>query len=213
MKRLFQRWLLLFVGIAFLLTFISSYCIHSSLAEKSALELLSIKLDDAKRHMLQLESNLVTVRSMNNDSALAKARAFSRIIAANPSILKDRKEFERIKKDLDVDELHVSDSNGILIASIPQSYEGYNMANSKQSGEFINMLKTTSIVGYIAIQDLTKMSDIIRSRTYEAFFPLISTAIIYFAAAYLMAMLISYFEFKLDPDSRRNKQNGVVTKR
>ena len=34
------------------------------------------------------------------------------------------------------------------------------------------MLKMTSIVGYIAIQDLTKMSDIIRSRTYEAFFPL-----------------------------------------
>ena len=53
-------------------------------------------------------------------------------------------------------------------------------------GEFISMVKMTSVVGYIAIQDLTKMSDIIRSRTYDAFFPLIATALIYFAMAYLM---------------------------
>ena len=45
-------------------------------------------------------------------------------------------------------------------------------------GEFVSMLKLTSIVGYISIEDLTKAGDIIRSRTYEAFFPLIATAII-----------------------------------
>ena len=38
-------------------------------------------------------------------------------------------------------------------------------------GELVSLLKSTSVVGYIAIQDLTKMSDILRSRTYEAFFP------------------------------------------
>lgn len=40
------------------------------------------------------------------------------------------------------------------------------------------MVKMTSVVGYIAIQDLTKVSDIIRNRTLEAFFPLIATAVI-----------------------------------
>ena len=70
-------------------------------------------------------------------------------------------------------------------------------------GEFINVLKMTSIVGYIAIQDLTKMSDIIRSRTYEAFFPLIATAAIYFAAAWLLAMGLSLLEYRLDPNRRR----------
>jgi polar amino acid transport system substrate-binding protein len=39
-------------------------------------------------------------------------------------------------------------------------------------GEFISMVKMTSIVGYIAVQDLTKASDIIRSRTFDPFFPL-----------------------------------------
>lgn len=45
--------------------------------------------------------------------------------------------------------------------------------------EFIMLLKETSIVGYIALMDLTKAGDFIRSRTYSAFFPLLTVAAIY----------------------------------
>ena len=45
--------------------------------------------------------------------------------------------------------------------------------------EFISLLKETSVAGYIAIQDLTKGGDIIRSRTYSAFMPLIAVALIF----------------------------------
>ena len=79
-------------------------------------------------------------------------------------------------------------------------------------GEFISMLKMTSIVGYIAIQDLTKMSDIIRSRTYEAFFPLIATALIYFVIAYIMISLLSLLEMRIDPKRRRRLVRGVVNR-
>lgn len=51
-------------------------------------------------------------------------------------------------------------------------------------GELISLIKMTSIVGYIAVEDLTKASDIIRSRTFDAFFPLIMVAIIYFLLAW-----------------------------
>ena len=77
-------------------------------------------------------------------------------------------------------------------------------------GEFISMLKMTSVVGYIAIQDLTKMSDIIRSRTYEAFFPLIATALIYFVIAYAMAYLLSRIEMRVDPKQRKRVVKGAV---
>ena len=77
-------------------------------------------------------------------------------------------------------------------------------------GEFVSMLKMTSVVGYIAIQDLTKMSDIIRSRTYEAFFPLIATALIYFVMAYLMAGLLSLVEIRVDPKRRKRAVKGGV---
>ena len=77
-------------------------------------------------------------------------------------------------------------------------------------GEFISMVKMTSVVGYIAIQDLTKMSDIIRSRTYEAFFPLIATALIYFAISYCMTGLLTLVEINIDPKRRKRAVKGVV---
>lgn len=52
-------------------------------------------------------------------------------------------------------------------------------------GEAVSLFKNTSVVGFIAIQDLTKASDIIRARTFDAFFPLIIISIIYFVLAWL----------------------------
>lgn len=77
------------------------------------------------------------------------------------------------------------------------------------TGEFISLLKMTSVVGYIAIMDLTKMSDIIRSRTYEAFFPLIITAVIYMFAAWLLTAGFSYLEYRIDPKRRSRRLKGV----
>ncbi len=70
-------------------------------------------------------------------------------------------------------------------------------------GEFISMIKMTSIVGYIAVQDLTKASDIIRSRTFDAFFPLVMVAVLYFLIAWLLVQLLELLERRMDPRSRR----------
>ncbi len=70
-------------------------------------------------------------------------------------------------------------------------------------GEIISLLKGTSIVGYIAIQDLTKMGDIIRSRTYEAFFPLIATAVIYFILAWIISLLLKLILNAVTPKRKR----------
>ena len=76
-------------------------------------------------------------------------------------------------------------------------------------GEFISLIKMTSVVGYIAVQDLTKMSDIIRSRTYEAFFPLISTAVIYFIIAWLLTSLLKPIERRVQPNRKNRSIKGV----
>ena len=60
--------------------------------------------------------------------------------------------------------------------------------------EFIGLLKETSVAGYIAIQDLTKGADIIRSRTYSAFMPLIEAALIYL----VLVMVFTFFVQKLE---------------
>ncbi|MCR5122438.1 MAG: ABC transporter permease subunit, partial [Ruminococcus sp.] len=79
-------------------------------------------------------------------------------------------------------------------------------------GEIISLLKNTSIVGYIAIQDLTKMSDIIRSRTYEAFFPLIVTAVIYFILAWIISLILKFVLKQIDPRSKKRGVKGVTLK-
>ena len=70
-------------------------------------------------------------------------------------------------------------------------------------GEVISMVKMTSVVGYVAVQDLTKASDIIRSRTFDAFVPLIATAIIYLAIAWLVAYLLDKVEWRITPKHKR----------
>ena len=57
-------------------------------------------------------------------------------------------------------------------------------------GEVVSLLKGTSIVGYVAVADMTRASDLIRSRTFDAFFPLIVTAIVYFLMAWLIGLLL-----------------------
>lgn len=59
-------------------------------------------------------------------------------------------------------------------------------------GEVISLLKSTSIVGYIAVMDMTKASDIIRARTFEAFLPLILVAVVYFIIAWLIGLLLKF---------------------
>lgn len=70
-------------------------------------------------------------------------------------------------------------------------------------GEIITLVKMTSIVGYIAVQDLTKASDIIRSRTFDAFFPLIFIAILYFLISLILIQSLDYLEKITDPKFKR----------
>lgn len=63
--------------------------------------------------------------------------------------------------------------------------------------EFIVLLKETSISGYIALADLTKGGDIIRSQTYNAFLPLLAVALIYLGVVMFFSKLLSVLERKL----------------
>ena len=68
--------------------------------------------------------------------------------------------------------------------------------------EFISLLKETSVAGYIALQDLTKGGDIIRSRTYSAFMPLFAVALIYLTIVMIFTKLIQILERRLRQSER-----------
>lgn len=74
---------------------------------------------------------------------------------------------------------------------IPQAFKNILPA---LGNEFIVLIKETSVAGYVALKDITYVGNLIRSRTYEAFFPLITVAVIYL----IIVMLLSYFLKKLE---------------
>ncbi len=70
-----------------------------------------------------------------------------------------------------------------------------------------SLIKATAVVGYVAVQDLTKMGDIVRSRTYEAFFPLIAVAVIYFILAALLIWIVNKIEMRAIPGRKSSEDD------
>lgn len=71
------------------------------------------------------------------------------------------------------------------------------------ASEFIVLIKETAVVGYIAIEDLTKIADIIRSRTFDAFFPLITAALMYLIITTILSKLFGYLERRMRASDNR----------
>lgn len=82
---------------------------------------------------------------------------------------------------------------------VPQAFKNVLPA---LGNEFIVLLKETSVAGYIALEDLTKGGDIIRSQTYSAFFPLLTVALIYLAIVMFLSFLLKKLERRLRNNER-----------
>ncbi len=82
---------------------------------------------------------------------------------------------------------------------LPQAFKNILPA---LGNEFIVLVKETSIAGYIGINDLTRGGDIIRSRTFEAFLPLIAVALIYLVIVMILTALVTKMERRLKTDGK-----------
>jgi His/Glu/Gln/Arg/opine family amino acid ABC transporter permease subunit len=96
--------------------------------------------------------------------------------------------------------LGFSYSQTMLYIILPQVFKNVLPA---LGNEFIVLLKETSVAGYIALEDLTKGGDIIRSRTYDAFMPLIAVALIYLAMVLVFSKLLTILERRLRSSERK----------
>jgi len=93
-----------------------------------------------------------------------------------------------------------SQNQTFFLIQLPQAAEHFMPS---YQGDVISLIQETSVVGYIAVMDLTKMSDLVRGRTYEAFFPLLATAGIYFLLIWLMTLLLKYISSAFNTKNRK----------
>ena len=68
--------------------------------------------------------------------------------------------------------------------------------------EFIVLMKETSVAGYIALEDLTKAGEVIRSRTYSAMMPFLAVALLYLIMVMFFTYLLKLFERRLARSGR-----------
>ena len=85
-------------------------------------------------------------------------------------------------------------SSTMIHIILPQAFKNILPA---LGNEFIVLVKETSVAGYVALQDLTYVGNLIRSRTYEAFFPLITVALIYLIIVLILTFLLKKLERRL----------------
>ena len=102
-----------------------------------------------------------------------------------------------------------SDSQSFFHIILPQAAQHFLPI---YKNNVISLLKETSVLGYIAVRELTKMGDLVRSRTYEAFFSLIAVAILYFVLEALLLAILNRVQLKVETKRRPKSQilKGIV---
>ncbi len=140
MKRTFLRWVLLVIGLAFLLTLFFSFAIQTRHAQTSAVNLINLKIEDTEKQVQQNNKNLTTIKEINRSEALAKARSLAKILENNPTA-----DLQSLLKVLDVDEIDIINQNGIIVNCTNPNYINYDMSSAEQSREFLAILENPQL--------------------------------------------------------------------
>ncbi len=96
--------------------------------------------------------------------------------------------------------LGLSEGKTMSLIILPQAMKA---ALPSLGNEFIALVKETSVLAYIAVTDLTKAADYVRSRTYSAFTPYIISAVFYFLIVVIFTKLIQLLERRLSESDKR----------
>ncbi len=123
---------------------ILSCAIQVSFSKYSLRQTAEVRISDAKERLAESENEIAELTQNLNEEYLSKARMFSQIISANPDILNDQAKLEQIRKQMGVDELHVTDEKGIIRWGSVPKYFGFDFSGSDQTKPFLPILTDSS---------------------------------------------------------------------
>ena len=148
MKKSIKKILLrsiIFGGIlALVIMGVMSYILQISFSKYTLHTTANVKLEDAKARLADSAAEIEELTANLNEEYLIKTRMFSQMIALDPGILQDQAKLESIRKQLGVDELHVTDDKGVIRWGTIEGYFGFDFAGSEQTKPFMNILTDSS---------------------------------------------------------------------
>ena len=136
MRKTFAKWLLLFISIAFVVTFSAAYYLQTEQATDNSVRMIELRIQDAKKQIRQNMIDLEVIRDENDALARNKASKFAEMLELDKNMLLDKKQLDLAKILIAVDEINIIDEHGIIVASTVPHYIGFNMDSGAQSREF-----------------------------------------------------------------------------
>lgn len=150
MQRIFRRYLLIIMVIACTVLLGVNYFLSGVNIRSQQRESFHTKLEQIIQTFQTNSTELNALEAATDEDYLTRAQAFAYMIEKNPEVLDSLSELTRIAKVLSVDELHVTDENGIIRYSTVPKYIGMDFHSGKQMQEFLPLLEDTTGTQYIA---------------------------------------------------------------
>lgn len=141
MQKLFIKYISIIILISSFFILCMAWIVLGYNAERSAYHSMQQKLSQTYDTLRNNDEELKTLKESLNEDYLTRAYAFAYIIQENPSILNSQSELHKVKELLQTDELHVINEKGILYAGTIPKYFGMDFATTKQTAEFLSILK------------------------------------------------------------------------
>ncbi len=144
MKKILVRSIIQSSIIALAVMAVLVYVTQSWFSRESLRNTAQMRIADAKERLEQSEEDIALLTKELSEEYLSKARAFSQMISLDPSIIENQEMLQKIKNQLNVDELHVIDRNGIIKWTTVPEYKDFDMGGSDQAKPFLQCISDPS---------------------------------------------------------------------
>ncbi len=144
LKKLITSNILVGAAIALVIMAIMAYVSEWNISKANVTSTAKVRIEDAKVRLAESEQQIAELTDQLNEEYLVKTRAFAEMICLDPEIINDRNEIDAIVKTLNVDEVHVTDSEGIIICSNIPEYLGFDFKSSEQTQPFMKCVEDPS---------------------------------------------------------------------
>jgi len=165
MEKIFIKRLIIMMASCMLLLLLLGYYFIKTSVLQNFEDTSIVKINQVLQILSQNENEIETLNAASHEDYLSRARAVAYIIETNPKVVDNTQELFNIAKLMQIDELHIFDENGVIIAGTVFDYVGVGVEDGTQIGYFKQILEDPSLE---LVQDITPATADGRLMQYSA---------------------------------------------
>ncbi len=146
MKKIFTKNLCIYMVSALLVVVLGIFSMQTLTNQWVNTKNSNDKLSLVKEKLAGNQQEIEHLKESMGEDNLSKTKAFAQMIQMQPSIIFDKTKLNELKEELNVNELHVIDENGIITHSTIDEYVGFDMGSGEQSAEFLKIVDDPTMV-------------------------------------------------------------------